>query len=171
MAFDLRADVAEIPRETDATKFTFDLKLAKEVRELRAAEKVDEALLAQKEADLAAATYVAELASVPRRRREDIYEESVTAFPAKLSLIQNHVDEGTQLKRNSFVRIELVTAATQSITKGGVDRLDDRAAIRDAIQFIYEEAPDQIWDILETKVSEMNKLEDEQDALNKSADF
>jgi len=171
MAFDLRADVAEIPRKTDSHKFTFDLKLAKEVRELRAAEEIDDKLLSSKEAELAEKTYTAELASVPRRRREEIYEDSLDAFPAKPSFFGNQVDESTQFKRNNWVRIQLVAAAVQALVKGASDRLEDRDGILDAIEFIHNEAPDQIFASLEEKVNEINAEEDEQDALNKSADF
>jgi hypothetical protein len=170
MPFDLRADVAEVPRKQGFEHFTLNLKLAREVKELRAAEVVDEATLLAKEAELDASTYTVEFASVPRRRREDIYEESLEKFPPKPSLFANHVDEGTQFKRNNFVRIALVAAAAQAIEKNG-ERLDDPAAIFDAIEFLHNEAPDQVFARLETKVNEINAEEDEQDALNKSADF
>jgi hypothetical protein len=170
MPFDLRADVAEIPRSTDTVDFTLKLKLAREVKELRAAEELDEDLLKAKEAELAAATYTAALASVPRRQREDIYEESLEKFQAKPSLFRDQVDELTQFKRNNFVRIGVVAAAVQSLTKNG-ETLDDPAAIYDAIQFLHDEAPDQVFTLLEAKTLKLNTEEDEQDALHKSADF
>lgn len=170
MPFDLRADVAEVPRKQDTEEFVLNLKLLREVKELRAAEKVDEDLLAQKEAELKSETYTVEFASLPRRRREDIYEESLEKYIPKPSLFANHVDEQTQFKRNSFVRVSLVAAAAQAIVKNG-ERLEDPEAIRDAIQFLHDEAPDHIFARLEAKVNEINRDEDEQDSLNKSADF
>lgn len=170
MPFDLRADVAEVPRATDTERFTLDLKLAREVKDLRAAADPDEALIASKEAELEQKTYTVAFASVPRRRREDIYEESLDKFPAKPTLFAGHVDEGTQFKRNNFVRISLVAAAVQSLSKNG-EVLDDPAAIFDAVEFLHNEAPDQIFELLERKANDVNKQEDEQDALHKSADF
>lgn len=170
MPFDLRADVAEIPRKTTTVPFTLNLKLAREVKELRGAEELDEPLLAAKEAELEAATYTAALASVPRRRREEIYEDSLEKFQPKPSFFSGQVDEGTQFKRNIYVSIALVAAAVQSLTKNG-ETLDDPEAIFQAIEFLHNEAPDQIFALLQAKVNEINNEEDEQDALHKSADF
>lgn len=171
MSFDLRADVAELPRTSGYETFTLALKLAREVKDLRAAEKPDEPLIAQKEAQLQKETYRVELSSVPRRRREDIYEKSLEEFPAKPSLFSGQVDELTAFRRNNFVRIALIAAATTAISKGGGEPLEDPDAIYDSIEFLHNEAPDQVFARIENKVNELNAEEDEQDALNKSADF
>jgi hypothetical protein len=171
MSFDLRADVAEVPRKEGSEQFTLKLKLAREIKELRAAQEPDEKLIAEKEAELARETYTVEFAAVPRRRREEIYQESLDKFQAKPSFFAGHVDEGTQFKRNNFVRIALVASAATSMRKGDGDPLTDPDAIHDAIEFLHNDAPDQIFARLEKKVNEINAEEDEQDALNKSTDF
>lgn len=164
--FDIRAAVAEIPISQDRYKFTFDLALAKKVRELRA--EGDEEALADAEKALEAKTYVAEMVGVPKRRREDIYTKSLELFPGTRDFL-GRVDEVTEYKRGNYVRTRIVSAGIVRILspEGGVqdENLDE------VIEYIHDEAPDQIFAGLEKKIQEINAADDEQDALNKSADF
>lgn len=164
--FDIREAIAEIPAQRETYKFTFDLALAKKVRELRGGN--DEEALADAEEALEAATYVVELVSSPKRRREDIYTDSIAKFPGVRDLM-GRIDETTQFKRGRYVRTHLVAASIVKIVspEGGVQ--DD--GLEEAIEFIYDNAPDQIFTGIENKVQALNDAEDEQDALNKSADF
>lgn len=164
--FDIRERIAEIPAENATYKFTFELALAKKVRELRAGN--DEGALAKAEEELAAETYTAELVSVPKRRREDIYTKSLELFPGTRDFL-GRVDEVTTFKRGNYVRTRIVAA-------GVVRIIDPNGAVQDenldeVIEFIHDKAPDQIFSGLENKVQELNDSEDEQEILNKSADF
>lgn len=169
MAWDLRNDLAEVPSDEDNAYFTTNVKLLKEVRELRAAADVDTDLLERKEKELKAATYTVEMMSVPRRRRNDIYEESLDKFQAKLSLLPNQVDDKTQFQRGNYVRIAVVAAGIKRIISPNGDAQEE--GIADTVQYLYDEAPGFIFDILEKKAEELNAKQDEQDDLHQSADF
>lgn len=164
--FDIRSAVAEIPAIQDTYRFTFDLALAKKVRELRGGD--DEDALADAEEALDAKTYRAEMVSVPKRRREDIYTKAIELFPGTRDFL-GRVDEVTEFKRGNYVRTRIVAA-------GIVRLLDPNGGVQDenldeVIEYIHDNAPDQIFAGLEAKVQAMNAAEDEQSELNKSADF
>jgi hypothetical protein len=172
--FDLRADLAEVPRADDNAYFTTNLALLAEVRKLRAADSAEEGYeerLAVKEAELKAATYTVEMVSVPRRRKEEIYEEALDKFQAKLSFIANHVDEKTQFQRGNWARIAIVAAGVQRIISPSGAVQDDPESIFPTIEYLHDEAPDYIFEILEKKSQELNAEEDKQDDLHKEADF
>jgi len=180
--FDLRADLAEIPFQGEGEEgnayFTLKVKLLSEVRELRATlglatdfDKIAELQekLEAKEAELKANTYTVEMMAIPRRRREDIFEEALDKFPAKPSFIPNHVDEKTEFLRQSFVRVQMVAAATKRLIspKGAVQE----ESILETIQHLHDAAPDFVFDILEKKTQELNVRGDAQEDLHKGADF
>lgn len=164
--FDLRERVAEVPSEQEEYKFTFEIALAEKVRKLRAGD--DEQALADAEEELANNTYVAKMMSVPRRRRQDIYEESLEKFRADRDFL-GRIDELTEFKRSNYLRIGIVAAAIVEFRdpKGNVQ--DDN--LFDVVQFIHDKAPDQIFEGLESKSKELNAKADEQEELNKAADF
>lgn len=165
MDFDIRNAIAEITTETDEVQFTFDLKLAAKVKHLRAGD--DEEALAAAEAELEKKTYRATVVAVPRRQRQDIYEQSLEEFPS--STFTGRPDEKTLFKRNNYVRVHVAAAAiTEIIDPAGNVQKD---AILEAIQMIHDQAPDQIFEVIERKVNEVNDAEDAQDALHKDADF
>ena len=170
--FDLRNDIAEVPAKNDEAYFTLNMKLLEKVRALRAADSAEEGYeerLAAGEAELKAATYTVEMHSVPRRQREDLYEEAIEKFTPKLSFIVNQVDEKTEFQRGNFLRIAVVAAAiTRIISPTGAVQEDN---ILDTIEFLHDKAPDEIFTILENKVRELNAAGDEQEDLHKSADF
>ena len=169
MAFDIRERIADLPvAQGIKVPFTFALKLAAEVRELRAAVEPDEDLIAAKEKDLEAQTYYAEIMSVPRGRREEIYQESLDLYPAKPSFTGG-VDEKTQFLRGNFVRVSIVSAAVIRLIDPSGDVQEEN--IFEAIKTIHDDAPDQIFEILERRVGEINKEQDEQEELAKSTDF
>lgn len=167
-AFDLREDVAGIPRATGTAPFTFNIKLAQEVKAMRAAADVDEELLADKEAELEAGSYTAHIESVTRERRQEIYEESLDKFVAKPDLM-GRIDDKTQFLRGNFVRISVVSAAiTKLVNPEGLEQDED---IEATVQFIHDKAPDQIFEAIERAIQKLNDEEDAQDELHKSADF
>lgn len=164
--FDIREAIAEIPVEEATVDFTFDLKLAKRVKELRAGD--DEAALIEAENALALKTYTAELMSVPKRRRHDIYEESLEKLPATRDFL-GRVDEKTEFERGNFVRVSVVAAAIKRIVSPESGVIEEN--LFEAVKEIHDNAPEQIFNSIERKVQELNNAEDEQDALHKSADF
>jgi hypothetical protein len=180
--FDLRADLAEIPYEDpdddNNAYFSMNVKLVKEVRELRRQHLLTtdldeiaelESKLKAKEADLKASRYTVEMMAVPRRRREDIYTEALDKFPSKPSFIPNHVDEKVEFQRQNFVRVQIVAAAVKRLInpKGAVQEEN----ILETIQYLHDEAPDFAFDILEKKAQELNTKGDAQEDLHKGADF
>ena len=165
MDFDIRNAIAEISTETDRVEFTFDLKLAAKVKRLRAGD--DEQALSEAEAELEKKTYRATVGPVPRRRRQDIYEKSLEEFPS--STFTGRPDEMTLFKRNNYVRVHVTEAAINEIIDPAGNVQKD--AILEAIQMIHDQAPDQIFEVIERKVNELNDAEDAQDALRKDADF
>lgn len=174
MPFDIRAAVAEAPitesaEEQPTVSFTFEVKLAKKVKDLRAAAEPDEGAIAAAEAQLAEKTYVADLMSVPRGRREDIITEALDAHPAKPSVFGQ--DEKAQFLRGNYMRVAVVAAAIKKITDPNGEVLDTEEQIKDAVQFIHDEAPDQVFETIERAVKVLNDDEDAQDVLHKSADF
>lgn len=174
MPFDIRAAVAEVPEsesaeETPTVDFTFEIKLAKKLKDARAAAEPDEGAIAALEAQLEAATYVAELISVPRRRREDIYSEALDKFPAKPSVFGQ--DEKANFLRGNYVRLAVTAAGIKKITDPRGEVNDTPEAVWDTIEYINAEAPDQIFERIERAVQVLNDEEDAQDALHKSADF
>lgn len=174
MAFDIRAAVADVPvteqdEESPTAEFTFEIKLAKRLKDLRAAKDLDEGAIAAAEAQLKEKTYVADLISVPRGRREDIYADSLDKYPAKPSVFGQ--DEKANFLRGNYVRMAIVAAAVTKITDPQGEVLDTPEQIEDAIKFIHDEAPDQVFEVIERRVRELNDKEDAQDALHKSADF
>ncbi len=164
--FDIRQAIAEIPSEAEDYRFTFDLKLARKVRELRAGD--DEEALAAAEAELKSKTYTAEMMSVPRRRRDDIYEESIEKFPGNRDFL-GRVDEKTNFQRGTYARIAIVAAAIKRIVSPDSGVQDEN--MFEVVEYIHDNAPDQIFEGLETKTKELNDTADEQEELNKSADF
>lgn len=167
-AFDLREDVAGIPRTSDTVPFTFNIKLAQEVKRLRGDAEVDEDVLAAKEAELEAGSYVAHLESVSRERRQEIYEESLDKFVAKPDLM-GRIDDKTSFLRGNYVRVHTLAAAvTKLVNPEGLEQDED---IAETIQFIHDKAPDQVFEVIERKSHELNDEEDAQDELHKSADF
>ena len=170
MPFDIRADIAEIPRETEqVSEFTFEIALAKKVKDLRAAPELDEAAIAEAETQLKAATYVAQIHSVPRGQREDIYAESLDKFPAKPSVFGQ--DEKANFLRGNFVRVAIVAAAIDKITNPKGEVNDTEELILATVEYLHNEAPDQIFAKIERDVNALNEKEDAQDVLHKSADF
>jgi hypothetical protein len=181
--FDLRADIAEIPYQGDGDDnkayFTMNFKLLDEVRTLRREHaNADPALddlaglerrLEAKEADLKASTYTVEMMAVPRRRREDIYEEALDKFPAKVSFIPNQVDPKIEFQRGNYARVQVVAAGVMRIVnpQGAVQEEN----LTETVQYLHDEAPDAIFEILEKKGAELNALGDAQEDLHKSADF
>lgn len=176
--FDLRADLAEVPLAEGNAYFTTNFKLLDEVRDLRRQHEVAgdpevvaevERKLEAKEADLKAASYTVEMMAVPRRRREDIFEEALDKFPAKPSFIPNFVEEKVEFLRQNFVRTQIVAAGVKRIInpQGDVQEEDILATV----QYLHDEAPDAIFDILETKSQELNVKGDAQADLHKDADF
>lgn len=167
--FDIRDDIAEIPRVQEVeAPFTFAIALAHEVKELRAAAEPDEALIAAKEKELEAKTYKAMLVSVPRGRRQEIYEESLDKFVAKPSFT-GAVDEKTQFLRGNYARIAVVASSVLRLVNPAGETQDEQ--IFEAIETIFNEAPDQVFETIERRVQEVNTEEDEQDELRKSTDF
>lgn len=175
MPFDIRTAVAEIPQsETEYEKptvaFTFDLKLAHRLKELRAAEDLDEGAIAATEAQLAERTYVADLQSVPRRRRQDLVTEALDKYSARPSAF-GQPDQKAEFLRGQFIRLETVIAAVKAVHAPDGNVNDTEDSVRATIEYIHDEAPDQIFDVIERAVQELNDKEDEQDALQKTADF
>lgn len=165
-SFDLRQIAAEVPLAEGEVYFTFELALAKKVRELRAGE--DEEALAAAEAELKAKTFKAELMSVPRRRREDIYEASLQEIKGDRDFL-GRVTELTEFQRGNYVRKHMVAAALVRIVSPESGAQEDN--LYEAVEYIHDKAPDQIFETLERKVKELNAIEDEQTELNKSTDF
>lgn len=169
MVFDLRERIAELPVVQGVkVPFTFALALAREVKELRAAPEPDEKLIAAKEKELEAQTYYAEMISVPRGRRHEIITESLDKFPAKASFT-GAVDEQTQFHRGNYSRVSLVAAGVLRLIDPNGEVQEEN--IFEAIKVLHDEAPDQIFEVLERRGAELNKQQDEQEDLAKSTDF
>jgi hypothetical protein len=169
MPFDIISEIAEIPTETETVPFTFEIKLARKVKELRAAEKPDEAAIAAAEAELDAKSYHAEIHAVPRGQREDIYAAALDAISAKPTMFGQ--DEKAQFERGRYVRVHVTAAAISSITNPKGEANDTEETILATVQYIHDKAPDQIFAAIERAVNKLNDEKDEQDALHKSADF
>ena len=169
MPFDIISDVAEIPTEFETVPFTFEIKLARKVKELRAAEKLDEAALATAEDELEKASYHAEIHWVPRGQREDIYADALDAISAKPTMFGQ--DEKAQFERGRYVRVHVIAAAISKITNPKGEVNDTEETILATVQYIHDKAPDQIFATIERAVNKLNEDKDEQDALHKSADF
>lgn len=171
VTFDIRNEVAEIPAKgLTEVPFVINIGLAQEVKALRGQADVDEDVLLAKEKELDAATYVAYVTSLPRRQREDIYTRALTEFVPKPSLL-NARDEKAEYLRGNFVQVQVVAAAIKKIESptGGVQ--DEEAAILDTVQYLHDEAPDQVFEALKRAVDEANSIQDAQDALVRNTDF
>jgi hypothetical protein len=169
MAFDIITEIAEIPTDVETVPFTFEIKLAHKVKQLRAAEDLDEAAVAEAEAELDKASYHAQIHSVPRGQREDIYAAALDAISAKPTMFGE--DEKAQFNRGRYVRVHVVAAAISSITNPKGEVNDTEETILATVQTIHDKAPDQIFAALERAVNKLNEDKDEQDALHKTADF
>ncbi len=169
MPFDIISDVAEIPTETDTVPFTFEIKLARKLKALRAAEKLDEDAIAAAEAELEKASYHAEIHSVPRGQREDIYAEALDAISAKPTMFGQ--DQKAEFDRGRYVRVHIIAAAISSITNPKGEVNDTEETILATVQYIHDKAPDQVFAAIERGVNKLNDEQDEQDALHKTADF